>query len=128
MTVYYLDSINWQTNEVRVAQTLAGLPCDWTPAGAFAYPHGKYPYAPVIASPGHAAAMGIPPFFWPGYVGAGTPVGRCCGRKYEGDPHVRGCWQFREPATIPAPALAPPPPGPCPCGIDRRDCEYHRCP
>jgi len=33
--------------------------------------------------------------------------------------------------TVPAPApvkAAPTPSAICPCGIDRRDCEYHRCP
>ncbi len=30
--------------------------------------------------------------------------------------------------TLPAPAKAPAKSPICPCGIDRRDCEYHRCP
>ena len=43
-----------------------------------------------------------------------------CDRKYQGDPHKRGCLYFREPATIPAPAYAPP--KRCECGADSAGC------
>ncbi len=48
-------------------------------------------------------------YWWPGYLP--TPA--------------------EERPTLPAPAPAPARPPlskDCPCGIDRRDCEYHRCP